>query len=272
MSQYGWDECLYVTRDQVSTVRDGLLNTLEDNLVGVYLHGSLTFGCFNPRRSDVDLLAVTAQSLSLNEKRQLAELLLTYSVPFYPPSVTRPIEISLLHMEQHCPWQYPTPFDFHYSEQHRERYTVELANGEWQHWNDSTSTDPDLAAHITIILTNGICLYGESIDNVFPGVPQADYVASLLSDARGALHYLAANPVYSVLSLCRVAAFMTDGLICSKDSGAIWALDRLPAAQRSVTQQALAIYRGTVAEWPFDASALDRFAAYMTNFLKNSSR
>ena len=28
---------------------------LQDNLVGVYLHGSAVLGCFNPQKSDVDL-------------------------------------------------------------------------------------------------------------------------------------------------------------------------------------------------------------------------
>ena len=28
------------------------------NLTGVYLHGSLAMGCFNPKKSDIDLLVV----------------------------------------------------------------------------------------------------------------------------------------------------------------------------------------------------------------------
>lgn len=31
---------------------------LGGNLVGIYLHGSLAMGCFNPDTSDVDLLLV----------------------------------------------------------------------------------------------------------------------------------------------------------------------------------------------------------------------
>jgi len=29
---------------------------LEDSLVGIYLHGSAAMGCFNPAKSDIDLL------------------------------------------------------------------------------------------------------------------------------------------------------------------------------------------------------------------------
>ena len=29
---------------------------LQDNLVGVYLHGSAVMGCYNPANSDIDLI------------------------------------------------------------------------------------------------------------------------------------------------------------------------------------------------------------------------
>ena len=32
---------------------------LQDNLVGVYLHGSSVMGCFNPEKSDIDLIVVS---------------------------------------------------------------------------------------------------------------------------------------------------------------------------------------------------------------------
>ena len=31
---------------------------LGDNLVGIYLHGSSVMGCFNPKKSDLDLIIV----------------------------------------------------------------------------------------------------------------------------------------------------------------------------------------------------------------------
>src|SRR5215469_6594845 len=45
----------------LSTFRDGLLPIVE--LRGLYLYGSLTTGDFSPARSDIDVLAVTEQSL-----------------------------------------------------------------------------------------------------------------------------------------------------------------------------------------------------------------
>ena len=37
---------------------------LGENLTGVYLHGSAAMGCYNPRRSDLDLLLVVERGLT----------------------------------------------------------------------------------------------------------------------------------------------------------------------------------------------------------------
>ena len=42
----------------LSEIRCTHLEILGGNLVGLYLHGSLALGGFNPRRSDVDYIAV----------------------------------------------------------------------------------------------------------------------------------------------------------------------------------------------------------------------
>ena len=36
---------------------------LQDNLVGVYLHGSAVMGCFNPDKSDIDLIVVVNSNI-----------------------------------------------------------------------------------------------------------------------------------------------------------------------------------------------------------------
>lgn len=45
--------------DLISTFVDSTKDILGENLVGVYLHGSLAMGCFNPQRSDIDLIIDT---------------------------------------------------------------------------------------------------------------------------------------------------------------------------------------------------------------------
>lgn len=50
----------------------GIRDALADNLVGVYLCGSLALGDFDPEKSDVDVLVVTELPLSDAEMRRLA--------------------------------------------------------------------------------------------------------------------------------------------------------------------------------------------------------
>ena len=37
-------------------------------LTGVYLHGSAAFGCFNPRKSDIDFIVVVNSLVSAEDK------------------------------------------------------------------------------------------------------------------------------------------------------------------------------------------------------------
>ena len=43
---------------------------LGDNLVGIYLHGSLAMGGFTPDKSDIDLIVVVNNPPSHDEKRK----------------------------------------------------------------------------------------------------------------------------------------------------------------------------------------------------------
>ena len=47
---------------------------LQDNLVGVYLHGSAVMGCFNPDRSDIDLIVVVERPIPDAVKRDYLEI------------------------------------------------------------------------------------------------------------------------------------------------------------------------------------------------------
>lgn len=52
----------------------GIRDALGDNLVGVYLRGSLALGGFDPATSDIDLLVVTERPVSKVEGEALAAL------------------------------------------------------------------------------------------------------------------------------------------------------------------------------------------------------
>jgi streptomycin 3"-adenylyltransferase len=75
----------------------GLQHTVGPNLTGIYLHGSLAYGCFNPTQSDIDLLVFTKERMAVGTKRRVAHVLLQYSA--HPV----PLEVSVLSRDQIVP-------------------------------------------------------------------------------------------------------------------------------------------------------------------------
>jgi streptomycin 3"-adenylyltransferase len=222
----------------------------------VYLHGSLAMGSFTLERSDLDVLAVSADPLTAGERRALAALLLRVS------NAPRPVEISVLAWGDLHPWHYPPPYQFHYGEDWRERMAAALPTGDPAAWAPPAPTDPDLAAHITVTRSRGICLDGAPIGQVFPPVPAEDYRAAIVNDFAWAYARRETDPVYFVLNTCRVLAVAHDGQVRSKVEGAEWARAALPAAFRRLIWAALAGQLGWMSRAGIDPAVLDRFAAY----------
>jgi len=261
MAQYSWATCPEAVRSQIERLLAIVQDDLQDNLTGVYLHGSLAMGCFNPERSDLDLLVITRAPMSVETKRDLVEALLRLSLN------PTPIEISFLSATDLTLWRCPTPFDLHYSEDWRSRCEQALANGAWRAWNDGRQEDIDLAAHITVTRARGIRLLGQPIDETFPPVPARDYIATIWDDFLVARANALNKPFYFVLNACRVAAYLLEGRICSKEEGGVWALNRVPQVFRGRILQALNVYRSEQ-DTPFQAAELEQFGAYMENWLR----
>jgi streptomycin 3"-adenylyltransferase len=247
-------------KTQVEQLTYGVRDLLRDNLLGIYLHGSLAMGCFSPGQSDLDVLVIICDGMAMETKRGVGALLLGLS------KNPAPIEISFLREADMQPWRYPTPFDLHYSELWREHVTRDLESGIWPAWRAPQRGDPDLAAHITVTRQRGVCLYGMSISSVFPAVPRSDYIDSVMKDVDEALSAIHENPVYAVLNACRTLAFLCDGHVMSKDEGGAWALQHLPPELHGVVMIALEQRRGAT-EMAWQPGMLDTFAESMRKLL-----
>ena len=230
-------------RPQADAVVEELQRTIDDDLVGVYLHGSAVLGCFGPQ-SDIDLVAVSQGAVGAEQRRRLVDALLEISAPYEPAGPPRPVELDLVLGSALDPWQYPTPFDFHYGESHRERFEA----GELELWERRLSRD--LAAHVTVLHHAGRPLVGPPVGQVFPEVPWADYVDALTHDLDWCRTQFAELPRYGVLSIARIWATLATGTPQSKASGAEWALPRLSADERPVLVHGLDVYtRGAEERW-----------------------
>jgi predicted nucleotidyltransferase len=237
MTQYEWKDVPPAIRGEMHALLEAFRAVISDGLVGVYLHGSLAMGCFNPKRSDLDILVVTRARMSVEVKCRLVQILLQLS------GNPIPLEISSLTLQDLHPWRHPTPYDLHFSEMWRRRFDANLKDGAPYQWNDE-HTDPDLAAHVTLLRERGLVLHGPPIADVFPPVPRHDYLASILADYDDARDNLAENPAYAILNMARVYRFLTDGTVVSKDEAGAWALSVLPKEALPAVRTALALYRG----------------------------
>lgn len=235
----------------VQRVCDAYRSILGRKLVGFYLHGSMALGCFTWATGDIDFLVVVDGPLTQAEKETLIRVLLDMDAEAPPKG----FEMSVVLRDVCEPFQYPTPFELHFSNAHKARAEADLI----AYCRDMQGVDPDLAAHFTVIRHAGETLFGADIAAVFGDVPRADYVDSILGDVDSAVQDILDNPVYVTLNLCRVLAYLTEGVMLSKREGGEWGMKHLPAAYHPLLQMALDAYDG--GPMMAEKAALDAFAA-----------
>src|SRR5438093_12022741 len=137
--------------DYVAEVARRLAAALGDAVVGVYLHGSAAMGAFVPSRSDVDVLAVTRDTLAASVKKAVAEEL--SEVALRCPGVGLEMSIVTLESAQ-------TPSDSPAFELHLNTQGHRVVNG------DGHAGDPDLVAHFAMARTRGVALLGPPVKDV----------------------------------------------------------------------------------------------------------
>lgn len=245
--------------DLISTFVDSTKDILGENLVGVYLHGSLAMGCFNPQRSDIDLIIVVNKSLSDSTKREYMEMVVEHNTQ----GPAKGIEMSVVLRSVCKPFIYPTPYELHFSTGHLDWWKENPD----EYIRELKGKDKDLAAHFTIINNRGKCLYGLPIKEVFGEVPASNYMDSIWYDVEHAKKEIKYFPMYLILNLARVLAFKENGLVLSKKEGAEWALNKLPSEYHKLIQDALLDYVKGV-EVIYDKSIAKRYAKYMIKRIK----
>ena len=233
---------------------------LGDNLIGIYLHGSAVMGCYNEKKSDIDLLVVVEEAIPKNIKHCFLDMVVelnTYASP-------KGIELSIVKREVCDPFIYPTPFELHFSVAHLEWYKADPFN----YIDKMKGTDKDLAAHFTIINHRGKCLYGSDIKDVFGAVSKEDYFDSIWSDVEEAETEIMNDPPYVILNLCRVLAYKKEELILSKQEGGKWGICNVPEKYHTLIVQALDEYLSDKStEW--DENIAHEYAVYMITQIRD---
>lgn len=227
---------------------------LQENLVGIYLHGSAVMGCFNPKKSDIDLIIVVNQPLFDSVKREYMDMVVKYNV-LMP---AKGIEMSIVLGDVCKPFVYPTPFELHFSSMYLKWYK----DNPQEYIHKMKGDDTDLAAHFTVLNHRGICLYGAPINSVFAKVPNDDYMDSIWNDVAAAINNIDEDTMYLTLNLARVLAYKEEGLVLSKKEGGEWAIKHLPTEYHKLVKDCLHEYSEGV-KITYNKAFAKRYAKYV---------
>jgi streptomycin 3"-adenylyltransferase len=250
---YGWIDCPEETRSLVLDILNVYRRELAENLVGFYLHGSLAMDCYNPLVSDIDFLAIVQRRLPVATKERVIACL----IDFAARAPAKGLEMSIALRDNVERLVYPTPFELHYSRAWQERYL----HGQVDFVEERVDTD--LAAHFVVTRERGICLYGEPISSLFRHTPRESYVASLLADAAEIFQHSASDPLYSILNLTRILAYLEDSIVLSKREAIEWARRNVPSEYRPAFEWAERRYLSTAGDAAPDGDLLRRFVCHM---------
>jgi len=252
------------TPESARRVLRGILSSvqsiIQDNLVGLYLCGSLAMGCYNPRSSDIDVVIVARERLSKEQRKRIIE--------YMKGACSKGIRIELSIVCEdviHNP-TYPMMVDLHF-----------------EYWGDifENETDKEILSNLYTTRGRGFCVWGAPISDVFSEIPIQYHIRSVIEDIQHTRKYIHEKPerigydvtVYWILSSCRILAFIREEKVFSKPEGGHWGIAKLPKEYHGLIRQALSSYQGKKKyghNWRHEE--LEVFADYMTNAILKESK
>jgi len=230
---------------------------LQRNLVGIYLHGSYVFGCYNENMSDLDYLVVVKKPLSFNTKKQLMEATMKKLWSLAP---AKKLEFHIVLLEESKHVARKPRFDFHFSKDHFSRYRKNPN----KFIKNMKGRDLDLVTHFMIVIKFGQVLLGKPIEQVFGIVPEEYYWNSIYQDIENVQNEITREPLYCILNLCRVLAYKEEKRILSKYAGGKWAMNFLPKKYVALIEKAVKQYTDpSIAKTHYSFNELQTFASEM---------
>ena len=225
----------------VDHVAASIRRELGDQLVGLYLYGSVVTSGFEPGLSDIDLLAATAGDVDDVTLQRLREM--HAAIVAWHPAWEDRIEVAYLSCEG--------------LQTFRDRRTsmAIISPGEPLHYR---SAGADWLMNWYLVRERGRTLFGPPPAELIPPIAtdaliealreHARWRARTMEDVRG----LPAQS-YTVLTMCRTLRTHQTGQLVSKREAAIWTADAYPAWS-DLIRQVLA-WRERMAEYRNDDSA-----------------
>ncbi|WP_372345640.1 aminoglycoside adenylyltransferase family protein [Streptomyces sp. KL116D] len=233
--------------EQAGTVVDVVREVLGPGLVSAHLYGSAVSGGLRPH-SDVDVFAVTRRGTTRAQRERIVAGLLQVSGERAPRGPFRPVELTIVAQDEVRPWRWPPRREFQYGEWLRDAYERGAT--------PEPGPDPDLALLVTMVLRDGVSLYGPPAGEVLAPVPAGDVRRAAVAGLPALRADLATDTRNVLLTLARIWATLATGDILSKDAAADWALPRLPTDGRAALARARAVHLGELPEDWSDLASL----------------
>ncbi len=192
---------------------------LQAHFIGLYLHGSLAYGDFNPQTSDIDFLVVIDAGLPFELFQPLKELHASlFSSRLEWSQRLEGAYIPKAELRRHNPASPPVPWlgvDGHFA--------LETLGSDWviQRW---------------ILREKGIVLSGPPLRSLIAPVSSTDLKEAVRASLREwwsppfpALNRFDSSSyrAYAILTMCRSLYVLEHGRVASKPEAARWALETL---------------------------------------------
>lgn len=225
--------------NQINKVVNIWKKHLGDELIGVYLHGSIALDAFNPDSGDIDILVVVKDSIDIPVKLEIARDIIEID------KKPCPLEMSAVKLSDARNWKTPGNCVFHYSDFWTEKYVERFSNPDADVYVvDHEFPDADVTSYIKLLKQCGIVLYGREIQKVFADISDEDFWVAISADIDDYdfhdydARYFSSN----VLILGRILSFKKERRILSKYDGGIWMIDHVPEDLKYLPKLAMKIW------------------------------
>lgn len=239
---------------RVKELLDQILSSLKkifaDDLVGIYLYGSLVQGCFTPQQSDIDFTVVIKNPLTKDQEKELFQLHANISKD---PEYGEWFEGIFYTLDQVKKAVFPSPFLFCF------------AHSKCRVPKDEKDLDPDSPMTLRHIYDYGIALFGPDPKKLFAPPEWKILEPSIKKDIDYSINGAHKFPLYSVLNLCRgFYSLATKDVSISKRQAGEWGLQNFPAELQPIIKTALEAYQHKLIDKQkqFLLENLDQFIAY----------